>query len=54
MVEWRLDCEDCRHLTVVGLHDTAPKIVCSLLMLFALVHEYLDHCQVIYRYEKIC
>ena len=22
MVEWRLDCEDCRHLTVVGLHDT--------------------------------
>ena len=24
MVEWRLDCEDCRHLTVVGLHDTGP------------------------------
>ena len=22
MVEWRLDCENCRHLTVVGLHDT--------------------------------
>ena len=22
MVEWRLDCEDCSHLTVVGLHDT--------------------------------
>ena len=25
MVEWRLDCEDCRHLTV-GLHDTGPWI----------------------------
>ena len=24
MVEWRLDCEDYRHLTVVGLHDTGP------------------------------
>ena len=24
MVEWRLDCENCRHLTVVGLHDTDP------------------------------
>ena len=24
MVEWRLDCENCRHLTVVGLHDTGP------------------------------
>ena len=22
MVEWRLDCENCRHLTVVDLHDT--------------------------------
>ena len=21
---WRLNCEDCRHLTVVGLHDTGP------------------------------
>ena len=26
MVEWRLDCEDCPHLTVVGLHDTGPWI----------------------------
>ena len=26
MVEWRLDCEDCRHLTVVGLHDTGPRL----------------------------
>ena len=25
MVERRLDCEDCRHLTVVGLHDTGPR-----------------------------
>ena len=25
MVEGRLDCEDCRHLTVVGLHDTGPR-----------------------------
>ena len=25
MVEWRLDCENCRHLTVVGLHDTDPR-----------------------------
>ena len=25
MVEWRLDCENCRHLTVVGLHDTGPR-----------------------------
>ena len=24
MVEWRLDCEDCRHLTVISLHDTVP------------------------------
>ena len=24
MVEWRLDCENCRHLTVAGLHDTGP------------------------------
>ena len=24
MVEW-LDCENCRHLTVVGLHDTGPR-----------------------------
>ena len=27
MVEWRLDCKNCRHLTVVGLHDTGPRIV---------------------------
>ena len=26
MVEWRLDCGNCFHLTVVGLHDTAPGI----------------------------
>ena len=26
MVEWRLDCENCRHLTVVGLHDTGPRL----------------------------
>ena len=25
MVEWWLDCEDCRHLTIVGLHDTGPR-----------------------------
>ena len=24
MVEWLLDCENCRHLTIVGLHDTGP------------------------------
>ena len=24
MVEWWLECENCRHLTVVGLHDTSP------------------------------
>ena len=24
MVEWRLDCENCRHLTDVGLHVPAP------------------------------
>ena len=24
MVDRRLDCENCRHLTVVGLHDTGP------------------------------
>ena len=29
MVEWRLDCENCRHLTVVGLHDTGPCCVLS-------------------------
>ena len=27
MVEWRLDCEDCRHLTVIGLHDTGPSVL---------------------------
>ena len=27
MVEWRLDCENCPHLTVVGLHDTGPRCV---------------------------
>ena len=25
MAEWRLDCENCHHLTVVGLHDTGPR-----------------------------
>ena len=25
MVEWRLDCENCRHLTVVGLDDSGPS-----------------------------
>ena len=25
MVEWRLDYEDCRHLTVVGIHDTGTR-----------------------------
>ena len=24
MVEWRLDCGNCRHLTVVSFHDTDP------------------------------
>ena len=24
MMEWRLDCENCSHLTVVDLHDTGP------------------------------
>ena len=28
MVQWRLDCEICRHLTVVGLHDTGPCSLC--------------------------
>ena len=25
MAEWWLDCENCRYLTVVGLHDTGPR-----------------------------
>ena len=25
MVEWRLDCEDCGHLTVAGPRDTSPR-----------------------------
>ena len=29
MVEWRLDCENRRHLTVVGLHDTGPWLAVS-------------------------
>ena len=29
MVEWRLDCEVYRHLTVVGLHDTGPRVSIS-------------------------
>ena len=24
---WNVDCENCRHLTVVGLHDTGPWTV---------------------------
>ena len=24
MVDWRLDCENCHHLTVISLHDTGP------------------------------
>ena len=31
MVEWRLDCEDCRHLTVVGLHDTGPRTLFAVM-----------------------
>ena len=30
MVEWRLDCENCSHLTVVGLHDTSPWVQCTV------------------------
>ena len=30
MMEWRLDCENCRHLTVVGLHDTGPWTALSI------------------------
>ena len=26
MVECRLDCEDCRHLMIVSLHDTGPRL----------------------------
>ena len=29
MVEWRLDCINCRHLTVVGLNDTGPRVGCA-------------------------
>ena len=25
MVEWRFDCENCHHLTVISLHDTGPS-----------------------------
>ena len=25
MAEWGLDCENCRRLTIVGLHDTGPR-----------------------------
>ena len=39
MVEWRLDCENCRHLTVVGLHDTGPRSALGLgLFCFFWVH----------------
>ena len=32
MVEWRLDCENCHHLTVVVLHDTGPwRLLCTVL-----------------------
>ena len=34
-VEWRLDCEICRHLTVVGLRDTGP---CSKVYLHETEH----------------
>ena len=26
MLEWRLDCENCRLLTVIGLHDTGLRL----------------------------
>ena len=31
-MEWRLDCENCRRLTVVSLHDTGPRFsrACAL------------------------
>ena len=29
-VEWQLDCENCRHLAVVGLHDTGPRFTCKI------------------------
>ena len=32
MVERRLDCENCRHLTVVGLHDTGPRTLPAILL----------------------
>ena len=40
MVEWRLDCESCRHLTVVGLHDTGPwllVLICLLVSLYRFI-----------------
>ena len=30
MVEWRLDCENWRHLTVIGLHDIESTQACPL------------------------
>ena len=27
MVERRLNCENCRHLTIIGLHDTGPCLL---------------------------
>ena len=32
-----MDCEDCRHLTVVGLHDTGPKDFNTATLLVGLV-----------------
>ena len=37
VMEWRLDCENCHHLTVVGLHDTGPRTAVSFSLLLLLV-----------------
>ena len=36
VVVWRLDCENCRHLTVVCLYDTGPWARCSISNVFRL------------------
>ena len=37
MVEWRLDCENCCHLTVFGLHDTGPEFFIPAMVLTPLI-----------------
>ena len=43
LLEWRLDCQNCRHLMVVCLHDTGSRFLCKMFGIDA-SSQYWDHC----------